>query len=112
MSLKTDFYDGATGLHTQMNDVFDTGAAFVTANLAALTTAMTTQAAQGVTTFTATILTVDEPVNLRLEGLYLSHYFAGIISQLAIEDVYSHEVTLTLDTSDQITTGVHFNFTF
>jgi len=90
MSLKTDFYDGATGLHTQMNGIFDAGEAFVTANLAALTTAMTTQAAQGVTTFTVTLPTAQAPASLRLNGLYLSHYLAGIISQLAVEDVYSY----------------------
>ena len=112
MSLKTDFYDGATGLHTKMNGIFDDGAAFVTANLVALQTAMTDNAAQGVTTFTATILTSQEPVNLRLEGLYLSHYFVGIISQLAAEDVYSHEVALALNVSDSQSTSVDFNFTF
>jgi len=112
MSLKTDFFDGATGIHTKMNDVFDAGESFVTSSLAALTTAMTTQAAKGVTTFTTTLVTSQEPANLRLEGIYLSHYLAGIISQLAVEDVYSHEVSLALNTSDLTTTSIDFNFTF
>lgn len=112
MTLKTDFYDGATGLHTKMNGIFDAGATFVTDNLAALQTAMTTQAAKGVTTFTTTIVTSQEPANLRLQGIYLNHYLEGIISQLAIEDVYSHEVSLSLNISDQTTTSIDFNFTF
>ena len=112
MSLKTDFYDGATGLHTQMNGVFDDGKAFVTANLGALQTAMTANAAQGVTTFTVTILTSQDPTSLRLEGLYLTHYLEGASYELATEDVYGHEVALTLNTSDQTDTSIDFNFTF
>ena len=112
MTLKTDFFDGATGIHTQMNDVFDSGVAFVTANLATLTSEMTSQASKGVTTFTLSIVTTDEPVNLRLNGLYLQHYTAGIISQMAAEDIYSHEVAVSLNIGDISTTSMDFNFTF
>lgn len=112
MSLKTDFFDGATGLHTQMNDVFDEGATFVTTNLASLTSEMTSQASKGVTTFTFTLVTVFEPANLRLLGLHWQHYSAGIVNQLAAEDIYSHEVSIALNTSDLTTTSIDFNFTF
>jgi hypothetical protein len=112
MTLKTDFFDGATGIHSQMNDTFDLGVAFVVASAGTLTSAMTTSAASGVTTFTVTIETLDNPANLRLDGLYQQHYFAGIIKGLADEDVYSHEVSLALNTTNTTTTGVDFNFTF
>jgi len=112
MTLKTDFFDGATGLHTQMNDVFDQGAAFVTANLASLTSEMTTAAASGIINFTVSIESTFEPAALRLEGLHLQHYIAGIVAQLAIEDIYSHEVVISLNTSNTTTTSIDFAFSF
>ena len=55
MSLKTDFWDGATGLNEQMNDVFDEGVLFVSTNLAAISLALKDSAAQGVTDFISLI---------------------------------------------------------
>lgn len=112
MTLKTDFFDGATGLHTQMNDVFDQGVALVTGNLAAITSELTTNAGKGNVTFTYNLITTFEPANLRLGGLHWQHYQAGIISGLGAEDIYSHEVTITLNTSDATETSIDFNFTF
>ena len=111
MTLKTDFYLGATGLHEQMNDVFDQGVDFVTDNLSTLQTALTDNAAKGITNFTATIATAFEPANLRLNGLHWQHYRAGIVDGLAAEDIYSHEVTIELNTSDTTVTSIDFNFT-
>lgn len=112
MTLKTDYFDGATGLHTQMNDVFDAGVAFVTANLASLTTELQSAAAKGVTTFTVNITTTDEPANLRLNGLYLQTYLNGIAHELANQDIYGDEVSLSLNTSQTTETSIDFNFTF
>lgn len=112
MTLKTDYFDGATGLHQQMNDVFDSGIAFVTANLASLTTELQLAASKGLKTFTVNIITTDEPTNLRLNGLYLSTYLNGILHELANQDIYESEVSLSLNTSLTDTTSIDFNFTF
>lgn len=112
MSLKTDYFNGANGFTTQMADVFAAGEAFVTANLAALTAGLQVSAAKGLKTFTINVVTSQNPANLRLQGIYMNTYFAGIQSQLAQEDIYNYEVSLSLNTSDQTTTSVDFLFSF
>ena len=43
MSLKTDYFDGATGLQAKCNDAFDAGVTWVTTdNLSAISTALIT----------------------------------------------------------------------
>lgn len=112
MSLKTDFFDGVTGFNSQMNDVFDQGELFVTTNLAALTAELQANAARGNRTFKVTIVTSFEPQNLRLRGLHMKCYLAGIQSQLAVQDVYAHECVPSLNTDDTMETKIDFNFTF
>ena len=112
MSLKTDYLDGANGYTTQMATVFADGEAFVTANAAALTTGLQAAAAQGLKSFTVNVITSQNPGNLRIAGIYLNTYLAGIEAQLAQEDIYNYEVTLSLNTSDQTTTSIDFKFTF
>src|ERR1035437_7159398 len=110
MSLKTDYLQGSTGLTTQMLAVFTAGEAFVTTNLAALTAAMQLNAAAGINKFTVTILSPAPGHNLRLKGIYMNTYFAGIRAALMAEEIYDYEVTVVLNTSDTVDTNVDLNF--
>ena len=112
MSLKTDYLDGANGFTIQMAGVFADGETFVTTNSGTLTTELQSAAAKGLKSFTVNIETNQNPSSLRLDGIYLSTYFAGIEAQLAQEDIYNYEVTLSLNTSDQTLTSVDFLFSF
>lgn len=117
MSLKTDYFDGATGLQQKMNDAFDAGVAYVTANLATLSAALIENAAQGKTSFTVTV-TGTGSLNasyLRANNgnnLLLKAFFAGITDGLAAQDVYSYECSLALNVADNVDTKVDFKFNF
>jgi hypothetical protein len=111
MSVLRDSYD----LQGALNTGFDAGVAFVapaSSAYLALQSALASASAMGKEVFTVSIPTTHATASLRLNGKYLKAYFAGIISGLALEDIYSYEVSLTLDTSDTLTTNVIFNFTF
>jgi len=110
MSLKTDYFDGASGFNQQMSDVFDQGEAFVTTNLSALTAELQTNAAKGLQAFKVSIQTTFEPQNLRLKGYHLKTYLAGIQSGLAAEEIYPHECILALNTEDTMETKIDFQF--
>lgn len=112
MSLKTDYFDGANGFNTKMNDAFVAGQGFVTTNLAALTTALQENAAKGLKTFTVNLITTFEPANLRIGGIHQESYFAGVTHELGTQEIYDYEIDLALNTSDQTTTSVDFNFKF
>lgn len=115
MSLKTDYFDGATGLHEKMNDAFDAGELFVTTSTVALSSALINAAEQGQTAFSLSILTSINGTYLRANNgnnLLRKAYFAGIQSGLAASDIYNYECTLVLDVSDTIDTKVKFNFNF
>lgn len=115
MTLKTDYFDGLTGLHTKMNDAFDAGTAFVATNSATLSTDLKSAAEQGKTKFDVSYVTSFNPTWLRgnnADNLLRKSYFAGIIKGLSDGDIYSHEVSLVLDVSDSLTTKVKFMFNF
>jgi len=115
MSLKTDYYDGATGLTTKMEDAFDAGSTFVTTNLLTLSNALKASAAQGLTKFVVSITTSDNPAYLRGNSgnnLYLKSYLAGVQFGLGGQNVYNYECVLTLNTSDTVDTKIDFNFNF
>jgi hypothetical protein len=111
MSLKTDFLDGANGFTQKMATVYAAGQQFVVDNRAALQAELETNAAQGNKTFTVTLLTAFEPANLRLEGNHMRTYFSGIRDGLLGEEIYEHEVTISLNTSDLNDTSVDLTFT-
>ncbi len=111
MSLKTDFWDGATGLNEQMNDVFDAGVAYVVANSAAISAELITKASSGVRTFTLTLAVTFEPNNLRLKGTHRDTFFAGITKGFSDEDIYSYEVVPVLNESDTVNLQIDLNFT-
>jgi len=116
MSLKTDFYNGITGLHEQCNAAFDAGVLFVsTINLTAISTALITNAAAGNTKFTVTLSTTYQPATLRGNkgnNLILKAYLAGIEKGLADQEIYAYECTPTLNMSDTIDTKIDLNFNF
>ena len=117
MSLKTDFYDGATGLQTKMNDSFDAGSAYITANLSTISAALISNAAQGNTTFTVALTGTGTISGAYLRAnngnnLLLKAFLAGLASGLAGQDIYSYECRPALNTSDSFATNVDLFFTF
>lgn len=117
MSLKTDYFDGLTGLHQKMNDAFDAGVTYVTANSTAISNALKDNAAQGKTKFTVTLSGTGtlSAAYLRANNgnnLLLKAFLAGITDELASQDIYSYECTPALNVSDSINTNVDLNFNF
>ena len=116
MSLKTDYFDGATGLQAKCNDAFDAGVTFVTVtNLSAISAALIAAAAAGNTKFVTTLLTAYNPSILRGNkgnNLILKAYLAGIQEGLADQDIYNYECVPTLNVSDTVDTKIDLNFNF
>lgn len=116
MSLKTDYFDGATGLQSKCNDAFDAGVTFVvTDNLAAISAALISAAAAGNTKFTVTLTTSYNPSILRGNkgnNLILKAYLAGIQDGLAQQEVYNYECTAALNVADSVDTKIDLNFNF
>lgn len=116
MSLKTDYFDGATGLQAKCNDAFDAGVTFVTTtNLATISAALIDAAAAGKTKFTVTIITSYNPSILRGnkgENLILKAYLAGIQQGLANQDIYAYECSPALNVADTVDTKIDLNFNF
>jgi hypothetical protein len=116
MSLKTDFFDGATGIQQKCNDAFAAGVTFVTVtNLAAISAALISNAAAGNTKFTVTLSTTYNPAILRGNkgnNLILKAYLAGIQKGLSDQEVYAYECVSALNVSDSVDTKIDLNFTF
>lgn len=116
MSLKTDYFDGATGLNQKCNDAFDAGVTFVTVdNLTTISDALVAAAASGTTKFTVTIVTSYSPSILRGNkgnNLILKAYLAGIQKGLADQDIYNYECTSALNVGDSVDTKIDLNFNF
>ena len=116
MSLKTDYFDGATGLQEKCNEAFDAGVTFVTVtNLAAISAALISAAAAGNTKFTSTFTTSYNPSILRGnkgQNLILKAYLAGIQKGLADQEVYNYECTPALNVADSDETKIDLNFNF
>lgn len=114
MSLKTDYFDGATGLLTKIDDSFDLGVAWVTTNLTSISTSLKAYAAKGTETFTLSIATTDNLTNMmsnNADNKVAQGYLAGIQKGLADQDLYFFEVVPTLS-GDTSTAYVKLNFTF
>lgn len=115
MSLKTDYFDGVTGLHEKMNDAFDAGVAFIVANTADLSNDLISAAEQGKTKFDVSYTTSFNVAWLRAnngDNLLKKAYFAGLQKGLADSQIYSYECSLALDVSDSTSTKVKFQFNF
>lgn len=116
MSLKTDYFDGATGLQAKCNDAFSAGVDFVeVANLTEIRNELLIAAAAGQTKFVVTLLTSYVPSTLRGNkgnNLILKSYLAGIQQGLANQEIYSYECTATLNVADTVDTSIDLNFNF
>ena len=110
MSLRTDF-TGA--LDAKLAEARQAGYDFVkVTNLADITTDMASAAAQGKKSFTLSYTVTYQPQDLRLEGSLWSAYKTGVIEALASEDIMVNESSVSLNTSDSMTTKVDVSFTF
>jgi hypothetical protein len=112
MSLKTDYLAGSTSITTKMDEAFVAGVTFIQTNRASLSSALAANAAAGKKVFEHRILVTLNVEYLRDTGLYRQCFFAGIKQELAEEDIFDFEVSLSLDTSQATSTKVIFNFTF
>lgn len=111
MSLKTDYLDGANGFTQKMAAVYAAGQQFVVDNRAGLQAELESNAAKGVRKFTVSLLTTFEPDFLRLNGDHQKTYFSGIRDGLLGEEIYEHEVAISLNVSDQVNTSIDLKFT-
>jgi len=112
MTLRQDYFESTTGIQNQLLDAFTNGGTLVSANMATLSQGLITAASQGQTTFTVNIITTFKPTALRLKGILLQAYLDGIKDALAAQNIYSFECVPALNTGDQMTTSIDFNFTF
>lgn len=110
MSLRTD-YTGA--LDSKLAEARASGrTAIVTTNLTAIGTAMTAAANKGQKSFTYNFSVSYQPADLRLLGPLWEAYKTGIIQGMAEEDIMANEITISLNTSDQLNTSVDIKFQF
>ena len=116
MSLKTDYFDGATGLQAKCNDAFAAGVTWVTTdNLVTISAALISAAAAGTTKFTVTIVTAYNPTILRGNkgnNLILKAFLAGVQQGLADQEIYSYECAPALNVSDSVENKIDLNFNF
>lgn len=77
-----------------------------------LSSGLAVAALAGKVKFTINVPTYFETSNLRLKGIHLATYLAGIVDEMAIEGIYSPYFTLALNTSDTLATSIDFNFSF
>lgn len=112
MTLRQDYFDSTTGLNAQLVDAFTNGGALVTASNSVLSAALISAASMGKTTFTVNVATTFKPSALRLKGLLLQAYLAGITAVLADQNIFDFECTPTLNTSDASALSIDFIFTF
>lgn len=116
MSLKTDYFDGLTGLHQKEQDAFDAGVSFVTvSNLSAISSALVANAATGTTKFTVSLTTTYNTSALRGnsgDNLILKSYLAGIKKGLSDQGIFDFECTPKLNVSSTVDTKIDLNFNF
>lgn len=110
MSLRTT-YTGA--LDTKLAEARDAGSDWVTVtNLAGITTGLTNAANKGQRKFTLNFAATYQPADLRLLGALWLAFQSGVLQGLASEDVMNNEVTVKLNTSDQLSTSIDLVFSF
>lgn len=113
MSLKTDYFDGATGLNTKVNASFDLGVAWVVSNNTTISTNLKAQAALGMTDFSMSIATSDNLSNMmtnNCDNKIAYGYLAGVSKGLADQDIYDFEVVPSLSGTTS-SAYVQLNFT-
>ena len=110
MSLRTN-YTGT--LDTKLAEARAAGlTAVATTNLAAITSTLQAAANRGQKSFTANFTATYQPADLRLLGPLWEAYRTGVIQALSDEDIMGNEVTVSLNTSDQLATSIDIKFKF
>lgn len=116
MSLKTDYFDGLTGLHQKEIDAFNAGVSFVNiANLATISTELVNAAAAGKTAFVVSIVTTYVPNTLRGnkgDNLIAKSYLAGVRKALSDQSIFEFECLPELNISDPLNVKIDLNFNF
>ncbi len=120
MSLRDQYFAGATGLTQKLQDAHDAGVALVGTQTGegqwdTITAGLQSNAASGLKTFTVTVPTTYLPAALRGNkgnNLILKAYLSGVTEQLSSQLIYDFECTPTLNTDDTVDTSIDLNFTF
>ena len=120
MSLRGQYFEGATGVTQKMQDAHDAGVVLVGTGTGvgqwdAITAGLQANAAAGLKKFTVTIPTTYLPATLRGnkgDNLILKAYLSGITEQLSNQLIYDFECTPVLNTSDSVDTKIDLNFSF
>ena len=120
MSLRDQYFEGATGLTQKLDAAHDAGVALVGTGTGVgqwdtITTGLQTNAAAGLKKFTVSIATTYLPSALRGnkgDNLILKAYLSGIVEQLSNQGIYDFECTPTLNTTDTVDTKIDLNFSF
>jgi len=110
MSFRTT-YTGA--LDTKLAEARAAGQTFiVTTNIAAINTGLTDAANKGQKKFTLTYSVSYQPSDLRLLGPLYEAFKTGVEQGLASQDIMGNEVTVKLNTTDNLATSIDMLFTF
>lgn len=120
MSLRAQYFEGATGLTAKMQAAHDAGVALVGSGTGigqwdAITTGLQTNAAAGLKTFTVSIPTTYLPAILQGndgDNLILKAYLSGITEQLSNQLIYDFECTPSLNDSDPDALKIDLAFNF
>ena len=113
MSLRADY-----ALSTAIDTAFQAGVDYIGTEsipgsaYATLSAGLIAAAGMGKESFTITVDVTHAPQTLKLQNKYWNAFKAGIIDALAVEGIYSYEVTLTLNTDDAQDTKIDFAFSF
>jgi secreted protein with Ig-like and vWFA domain len=110
MSLRTD-YSGALDVALAAARTAGYQQVTVTGN-ATISSALITAAGKGQKSFTVNLTLSYDPADLRLEGPKWEAYKSGMAEGLAENDIMSNEYTITLNTSDSVSTSVDIIFSF
>ena len=110
MSFRTT-YTGA--LDTKLAEARAAGnTLIVTTNAAAITVGLTDAANKGQKKFTLNYSVSYQPADLRLLGPLWEAFKTGLLQGLATQDIMGNEVTVALNTTDNLATSVDLKFTF
>lgn len=113
VTFKADYFDGATGLHTQLATAFAAGYTNIyTTNAAAITAALKVEAAKGNKSFVINVACSYLPEAMRLEGDLLKAYLDGCISALSEGNIYTYECVPSLNTGSNTAISIDLTFTF
>jgi len=119
MSLRDEYFEGATGLSQKMEAAHDAGVVLVTdvvgSQYDAIVTGLQDAASKGLKEFTVTVPVTYNPAALRGnkgDNLILKSFISGIVEGLSTGLIYDFECTPTLNTTDTVDTSIDLNFSF